>query len=141
MRLTDLLVIIAVLLLAGSVWQSYRVALLKRRVALAEKCTEIQTVLLEVLLEAKGLYRIMRSTIADPSQEVSFPDEIKQLSQELGQIIQAVASRIEWLQTQNIEDPVVLDEYKFYANQVRLKLMKISPVIKSLKAIPEEKKD
>lgn len=137
----DYLAVIAMLLFAGSIWQTYRVAKLKQKVAAAEKCTEIQTILLDALLQAKDLYRIVRSVVDNQTNEYIFPDEIKQVSQELGQIIQAIASRIEWLQSQNIEDPVVLDEYNFYAHQVRLKLRKFSSMIKRTEAVPDEKKD
>ena len=141
MGISEYLVFIALIVSFGTVWNWYRVAKLKQKVAVAEKYTEVQNIYIEVLMEAKGLFRDVRSALDSPVTDSDFPIEIKQISQELGQIIQAIASRIEWLQSQNIEDPVVLDEYKFYAHQVRLELKKISSMIKSIEAVPGEKKD
>lgn len=138
---SDYLVLIALVVTIATIWNWYRVAMLKRRVAIAEKSTQIQTHLLEVLLEAKGLFKIVRFAIDNSTEESVSSEELKQISLELGQIIQSIADRVVWLQRQDIEDSAVLDEYKFYANQVRLKLMKISPMIKSIEAIPVQKKD
>ena len=141
MRLSDLLVMAALFLSVGAIWNWYRIAKLKQKLAIAEKSTEIQTMLLEVLLETKGLYRIVRFAMANSATESVASEEIKQISKELRQVIQAIAGRIIWLQSQNIEDPVVLDEYKFYAQEVHSKLKKLSPMIKSIEALSGEKID
>ena len=140
MGITNLLVLIALAVSVGAIWNWYRIAMLKKRVAIAEKSTGIQTILLEVLLEAKGLYRIVRFAMDNSTAESASSEEIKKISQELSQVMKALASRITWLQSQDIEDPVVLDEYKFYAQEVREKLRKLSPMIKSLEALQDMKK-
>ena len=141
MGISEYLVFIALIVSFGAVWNWYRVAKLKQRVKIAEKAAAIQNIYIEVLLEAKGLFRVVRSAIDNPEAEGAFPDELKQISEELGRVIQAIASRMKWLQSQNIEDPVVLDEYKFYAHEVWLKLRKISSVVKKIETVPDVKKD